>query len=89
MRARVIFSPVLALITTFISGCAFDAKVMEDVGGFWPGLADGFLILFQFLSGHLDGPDYFERLRAGTSYYIGYLSGAMAFLTLGALVSRP
>jgi hypothetical protein len=72
-----------------ISSCALAETAVQQAGGFWPGLADGFLILFKFLGGYLEAPGYFERLHAGTSYYMGYWSGALAFASVGALASRP
>jgi hypothetical protein len=89
MSARVMGLLALALSTSLISNCALAATAVDQPGGFWPGLADGFLILFKFLGGYLEAPGYFERLHAGTSYYMGYLSGALAFASVGALASRP
>ena len=89
MSARVLGLLVLALGTSLLAGYAQAETAAEQAGGFWPGLADGFLILFKFLGGYLEAPGYFQRLHAGTSYYMGYLSGALAFASIGALASRP
>jgi hypothetical protein len=89
MSARVLNLLTLALIASLFSGCAFEAMAVEVTGGFLPGLVDGFLILFKFLGGQLEDPQYFDRLQEGTAYCLGYLAGAMAFLAVGALASLP
>jgi hypothetical protein len=78
---------LLAVILSSLNGCVSEAQAVEESIGFWPGLSDGFLIFVEFFSGQLGDPHYFDRPQAGSSYYLGYLCGAMAFLTIGTLIS--
>jgi hypothetical protein len=89
MSSRFLNIIVLALITGAAVGCSSHGPGVQEAVGFLPGVADGFLIVFKFLGGYLRDPSYLSNLQAGTAYYAGFISGALAFVTAGTLLSLP
>ena len=86
---RVFNLVILVLLTGLAVGCSPGGASVQESGGFLPGVADGFLILFKFLGGHFSDAAYFDNLQAGTFYHAGFISGATAFITTGTLLSLP
>jgi hypothetical protein len=80
---------VLALLTGLAAGCSTDGAAVQEIGSFFPGFVDGFLILFKFLGGYFSDAAYFDKLQVGSFYQTGFITGATAFITSGTLLSLP
>jgi len=80
---------VLAALTGMAAGCASDGVAVQAAGGLLAGLADGFLILFDFFGGSLADASRQAHLHAAGPYSFGYVSGATAFFAVGTVCSLP
>jgi len=80
---------VLAALTGMAAGCASDAVAVQAAGGLLAGLADGFLIMFDFVGGNLADAGRQSHLHGPSSYSFGYVSGATAFFAAGTACSLP
>jgi len=80
---------VLAALTGIAAGCASEGVALQAAGGMLAGLADGFLIMFDFFSGNLAGSGPQTQLQGPSAYSFGYVSGATAFFAAGTVCSLP
>lgn len=76
---------LLFVVTVVVTACAPIDSRASPPAGFWTGVADGFLIVFEFLGGRLNGP--YGPFNAGWPYGLGYLLGAAGFMGAGRLAA--
>jgi hypothetical protein len=88
MSNRFLNLVVLASMTGIAAGFASEGSAMQ-AAGLLPGLADGFLIMFDLFTGELAGANPLTLLPEASSYSVGYLSGATAFFAAGTACSLP
>lgn len=75
---------LLFVVTVVVTACApIDSRASP--AGFWTGVVDGFLIVFEFLGGRLTG--FYGPFNAGWPYGLGYLLGAAGFMGAGRLAA--
>ncbi len=89
MSARLMNVIMLVLVAGAAVGCAPGEPGVAEAGGFFQGLADGFLILAQFLGGYFTGSDNLRQISMDTPYGLGYVAGALSFFGLGTAFSAP
>ena len=69
-------------------GCAGSVEIGVQVpAGFWSGFADGFLILFKYIGGHVAELGMYDEFNTGWPYDLGFLLGATTFIGAGRMAA--